>query len=230
MKNSKIWIILTALVLVLSISVAGTLAFLLDTETVVNTFTVGNVHLKLDEAAVDGNGIADPNADRVTSNSYKLLPGGVYQKDPTVTVLSGSENAYVRMIMTVHNHAAVQAIVDNPTHNLPDYSGLFGGWNETAWNYYGYSVDAAADTISFEFRFHQIVAGQDASGAPADVVLPALFTQILVPGTISGEELAALIGTGGEPFQIDVEAHAIQSYSFADADAAWAAFDVQYAG
>ena len=220
MKNSKIWIMLTALLLIVSITVIGTLAFLTDQAVVTNTFTVGRVYLTLDEAAVDENGVADPNAARVTENSYKLLPGGVYAKDPTVTVLAGSENAYVRMIMTVHNRTAVQAIVDNPTHNLVDYSGLFTGWNEQAWVYEGFTVDSAADTISFEFRYADVVSGHDDTGADANVVLPPLFTALVVPGTVSSEEMAALIGANGEELVISVEAHAIQTYSFADADAA----------
>ena len=229
MKNKKIWILLASVALILSITVMGTLAYLIDTDNVVNTFTVGNVHLKLDEAQVDAHGVADLTAGRVTENTYKLMPGGVYSKDPTVTVLAGSEEAYVRMVMTVHNHSAVQAIVDNDVHGLTDYTGLFDGWDAAAWIYEGYAVDATENTISFEFRYAVPVSGFDASGAETDVVLTPLFTSLVVPGTVNGEELAALIGANGELFEIEVEAHAIQTYSFASEDDAWSAFDTQFA-
>ncbi len=230
MKNSKIWILLTSIVLILSITVIGTLAFLIDTDEVINTFTVGNVQLKLDEACVNEAGETVVGEDRVTSNEYKLMPGGVYAKDPTVTVLSGSEDAYIRMILTIHNHDAVQAIVDNPRHNLNgDYRGLLVNWADGIWSYETCTVDAAANTISFEFRYHTTVSGHNPNGLAEDVVLEPLFTALSVPGTVNGDELAALMGDNGESFQIDVVAHAIQSYSFADADAAWAAFDEQLA-
>lgn len=227
-KNSKFWILLTSVMLILSITVIGTLAFLIDSAEVVNTFTVGNVQLTLDEAFVNEDGVADTSVDRVTSNSYKLMPGGTYPKDPTVTVLAGSEDAYVRMIMTVHDHAAVQAIVDNERHGLDDYTGLFDGWDDSVWLYETYTVDA--DTISFEFRYASTVSGHDDTGAEANNVLEPLFTSLVVPGTVNGDELAALMGESGEElFEINIVAHAIQSYSFADADEAWAAFDDQYA-
>ena len=230
MKNRKIWILLTAIVLILSITVAGTLAYLISSAEVVNTFTVGNVGLKLDEVKVNADGSVDTSVDRVTENEYHLLPGGSYPKDPTVTVLAGSEESYVRMILTVHNHDAVQAIVDNPRHGLNgDYQGLFDGWDNTVWLYKGFTEDATENTISFEFRHFETVKGEDASGADADVVLTPLFTSLKVPGTVNGAELADLMGANGEKFEISVEAHAIQAYSFADEDAAWTAFDDQYA-
>ena len=46
-----------------------------ETDTLVNTFTVGQVSLKLDETDVDETGTPIPNANRVTGNEYNLLPG-----------------------------------------------------------------------------------------------------------------------------------------------------------
>lgn len=90
--------ILLALVLVFGAAVGGTLAWLTSsTKTVVNTFSVGNVTITLDEAKVgtDGKEITGDGAERVTENSYKLLPGGEYDKDPTVHVDNASEDCYV---------------------------------------------------------------------------------------------------------------------------------------
>ena len=85
-------------------SVFATYAYLTSTTGVVtNTFTVGNVTITLDEAAVDaygkkiditGNGSIG-NEDRRTENTYKLIPGQTYVKDPTVHVASGSEDAWL---------------------------------------------------------------------------------------------------------------------------------------
>ena len=91
-------------VLLVAVSIFGTLAYLTDKDTVTNTFTVGSVGLSLDEADVKPDGSYETNHDsRVQANEYHLLPGHTYYKDPTVTVDAGSEDAYVRMIVTVEN-------------------------------------------------------------------------------------------------------------------------------
>ena len=108
MKKKTIALLLV-MVMIFGISVGGTIAYLTDKETVTNTFTVGDVQIKLDEAKVDETGTKIDNngdkviddKDRVTSNDYKLLPGMSYTKDPTVTLLQGSEESYVRLYVTV---------------------------------------------------------------------------------------------------------------------------------
>lgn len=76
-------------------TIAGTLAYLTSTDTVTNTFTVGNVSITLDEAKVDENGDAVTPEQRVDENTYKLLPGKEYDKDPTIHVSDTSEDCYV---------------------------------------------------------------------------------------------------------------------------------------
>ena len=58
---------------------------------------------------------------------------------------------------------------------------------------------------------------------PTGYALKALFTKFTMPGEITGEQLETIQG-----LEIVVEGHAIQTASFDDADAAWAAFDAQY--
>lgn len=84
-----------ALVLVIAMSVAGTYAYLTSHDSVTNTFTVGKVAITLDEAKVDVDGKIIPNENRVHENSYKLMPGHTYVKDPTVVVTGGSENCWL---------------------------------------------------------------------------------------------------------------------------------------
>ncbi len=77
-------------------AVAGSLAFFTDTDSVENTFSVGDIDIKLDEARVDNvTGLAPDKNDRVTKNSYKLLPGHKYDKDPTVHIMPNSVDCYV---------------------------------------------------------------------------------------------------------------------------------------
>lgn len=108
MKSTHKALLLTlCAALLVAASVFGTLAYLTSTDEVVNTFTVGKVELKLDEAAVKEDGTyadAEKGHDaRVDGNDYHLLPGHTYIKDPTVTVIKDSEDAYVRMIVEVKN-------------------------------------------------------------------------------------------------------------------------------
>ena len=210
-----------SLTLVSCISVMGTLAYLTDRDSVANTFTVGNVDITLNEADVDENGKEIAGAGRVTENEYHLIPGMKYDKDPTVTVNEGSEESYVRMIMKVQNASAVQNIITSC--GLNDFADLLEGWDKEKWLYETYTEDTTANTISFEFRYYEAVDAKDSA-----VVLEPLFTELVVPGAVTGEELAALYeGNEDEQFKMILHGHAIQTASFDTEDAAWTAFDQQ---
>lgn len=92
-----------ALVMVAGISVAGTLAFLTSNAgSVTNTFTVGNVAITLQEHAYSQetgeltDDVITASTTNTVGNDYgKINPGVVYDKDPYVTVATGSENCYV---------------------------------------------------------------------------------------------------------------------------------------
>lgn len=103
-KFAKVALIALAMVLVCIVSIVGTVAYLTsESETVTNTFTVGNVKITLDEANVDENGDIE-DATRVTENSYKLIPGETYTKDPTVHVDAASEDCW--LFVKVENEIA----------------------------------------------------------------------------------------------------------------------------
>ena len=93
-KAKKILALLLCAVLLVGASVAGTVAYLTSQAEVTNTFTVGQVAITLDESKVDVYGAKDGDT-RVTSNTYKLIPGHAYTKDPVIHVTAGSEPCYV---------------------------------------------------------------------------------------------------------------------------------------
>ncbi len=97
-----------AIVLVIAMSVAGTYAYLTSKAEVKNTFTVGNIAITLDEAKVDEYGVAVAGADRVDANTYKLIPGHSYTKDPTVHFAAGSEASYL-FVKVVDQISAIEA-------------------------------------------------------------------------------------------------------------------------
>ena len=211
MKTAKKALLFTfCAVLLVVASVLGTMAYLTSSDTVTNTFTVGKVGLILDEKDYDNSKTDVTTEGRDKANTYHLLPGHEYDKDPTVTVLKGSEKSYVRMIVTINEQSDLDAIFAPNGLPLNDF---FGGVS-TEWTLYGEVENTGNDTRSYEFRYNDTVAAPD-----GDVVLDDLFETIKVPGDITKEQLATI-----SDLKIEVEAHAIQADGFADADAAWDSF------
>ena len=238
--KSKALLLTLCAVLLVAASVMGTMAYLTSTDKVENTFTVGNVKITLDEAKVNTDGTPVTPAERVKANEYKLLPGHTYTKDPTVTVIKGSESSYVRMKVTFNNAAQIIAMCTDPDF-ADEITGVENAFplirmvnfvevNAAKWDgiipdnmvdtedmladakYFAY--DEAAGTLTYYFYYTETVAAPT-----ADVVLPVLFDSITVPEWVTGEQLAAL-----NNFNITAVAEAIQADGFANADAAWAAY------
>lgn len=206
--------LMMAAVLLVTAMIFGTMAYLTSTDEVVNTFTVGSVAIQLDEAKANTDGTLVEGADRVDANSYKLLPGHTYAKDPMVTVLSGSENSYIRMTVTVSKAAELDAIFDPQKANLLS---IFNGYDSTNWIYQGETDDTTNNTRTYEFWYKDTV-----SALEEDVALDALFDSITVPGEINNDQLKTIEG-----MTITVNAYAIQADGFNDAAAAWAAFPAE---
>ncbi|MGN0754857.1 MAG: SipW-dependent-type signal peptide-containing protein [Aristaeellaceae bacterium] len=224
MKNSKtrrILLLLGCAVLLVCLSVGATLAYLTSqTDTVVNTFTVGNVQIKLDETDVDLYGKKD-SEDRVMANDYKLLPGHTYTKDPTVTVLAKSEDCYVRVFVTITDSADVDDIFKN--YELTDKLESIVLGRDSKWAVKNVKEDTTKDIRVYELRYTEIVPYSETA-----TKLPAVFTSIKIPDAIENADLATL-----SEMQIKVVAQAIQADGFTkadgspDPDAAWAAFEAQ---
>ena len=214
-KLRKAILTLCSALLLVSLSVGMTIAYLTDTEAVKNTFTVGDVEITLDEANVDEYG-EKIDETRVQENEYKLIPGHEYIKDPTVHVTKGSENSYIRMIVKITDIADLKAAcgVAAEADFLPE--NFVDGWDPAVW-VSTKEIKVEGDTCTYEFRYYTAV---DASKATANVDLPALFTKIIVPGTATDEQIAKL-----EEMEILINAQAIQADTFKDADAAWDAWN-----
>lgn len=227
-KHKAFFLVMCAVFLV-AVSVLGTLAYLTAQDTVTNTFTVGSVGLKLDEADVKTDGSYETNHDdRVKANEYHLLPGHTYYKDPTVTVEAGSEDAYVRMIVKVENIDQLKRALPNEGDTAKYYAEdeVFllqmlcvdkNGtctWNPEIWQMNGYTETENPKTGIYEFRYKEVVEKSETG-----TVLPELFTRITVPGEIDNEHLKYL-----QNVKIVVHAHAIQEDGFETADKAWEAF------
>lgn len=240
--KSKALLLTLCAVLLVAASLLGTMAYLTSSDNATNTFTVGKVSIKLDEAQVDalGNVVSDS---RVQANEYKLMPSRTYTKDPTVTVLNGSDAAYVRMKVTFNKATEIIALCTDPDM-VDEVTGVENAfplirmvnYTDTAELYWDgllldnmfeteemlampkyFAYDETADTLTYYFYYNETV------GAPnGDVKIPVLFNSITVPDWATGEQLAKLEG-----FEINVVAEAIQAAGFDTADQAWAAFAEQ---
>lgn len=212
MKTKRKALLLTfCAVLLVVASVLGTIAYLTSQDEVKNTFTVGQVAINLDEAKVNPDGTVVEGADRVKANSYKLLPGHTYTKDPMVTVLKGSESSYIKMTVTFTMAKELDAIF---APDGADLTSIFNDYNAANWIAKGNTKDATANTRTYEFWY------KDAVGAPnGNVALDALFESITVPSTINNDQLKAIAG-----MKITVNAYAIQADGFETAKDAWDAF------
>lgn len=98
-RSKALLLALCALMLVVT-TVFTTLAYLTDNAAITNTFTIGNVTIKLTETKTNEYGVAvDPevilDADTDEGNEYRLIPGRTYLKDPKITLSATSEDSYL---------------------------------------------------------------------------------------------------------------------------------------
>lgn len=165
-RSKKFLVLLISAALVAAISAMPTLSWLSDTsEKVVNTFAGGAISIVLDEAPVDAYG-NEIDGDRVTSNSYKYVAGVTLDKDPTPTVLQGSESCYVFIL------------VENELNDLFTLNIDTESWKQVA------QVDG--DTL------YIYASSVDASQSPQDIVLNPIFTQVQVSDELTRQDIESL--------------------------------------
>lgn len=199
MKNAKKALILVlCAALLVGASIMGTLAFLqMQTETVTNTFTVGQVKITMDEAKVDEYGVKDGAVRNNVTNAalthiYKLIPGREYVKDPVVYVTANSEACW--LFVKVENGIAAY---EDAANKIADQLAA-NGWREltTTPGVYYISVDAATAKVGEDYK---------------------VFESFTIKDELTNAELAAIpSGT-----VIKVTAYAIQADGFDTAADAW---------
>lgn len=198
--------------------VGASLAYFTDTKTATNTFTMGNVKIKLDETD-----IKNPKGDRVTSNEYNVYPGLVVDKDPTVHN-TGKNGAWVRAIVTIENGMNWLGLYNDNVWTAPQEEAFEALINNTLgkdWVIEDIAYDMSSqDHPTSDFvatlKYTKILgAGEDTS---------AMFSKIAFPAKMTGNDVTTRIAQNGE-FGIDVVAEAIQADGFTTWDAAFAAFD-----
>lgn len=214
MTKKRFVAILLCVTLVALAAIGATFAYLTDTKSVNNTFTMGNVAIKLDETNVN-----DPNGARVTSNAYNVYPGAVVTKDPVVHN-TGKNAAYIRATVNVSNWMNLVSAY------YPDFKETFpNDGYKAALNYLvgelgeGWSVVGveAGDTFTIgQFDAKFILKYEGALAAGADTT--AMFQTVTIPAGIDNANTDSFK-------EVKVVAQAIQADGFDTWEDAFAAYD-----
>lgn len=133
MKNmKKILVLALAALLLVAVSVAGTVAYLTaTTDPVINTFTKSNVDITLTET---------------TGETYKMVPSVDITKNPRVTVKAGSEACFVFVKITEAGEVSYNEGTTTVTKKFDDFLtyAIDAGW--TVLDGQGTITDTANDT------------------------------------------------------------------------------------
>ncbi len=206
--------IVALVVLVAVASVLGTLAYLTDTKKVDNTFTMGDVKIKLDETDVN-----NPEGDRVTKNEYAVYPGAVVTKDPIVHNV-GANGAYIRATVNVSNWMnLVAAYYPDFKETFPNEGykaalNLLVGELGEGWSVVGVEAGDVFTIGQFDAKFILKYDGVLESGADTT----AMFQTVTIPAGIDNANAASFNS-------VKVEAQAMQANGFDTWEEAFAAFD-----
>ena len=216
MTKKRFVAILLCVTLVALAAIGATFAYLTDSKTVNNTFTMGNVAIKLDETNVN-----DPTGDRVTSNTYNVYPGAVVTKDPIVHN-TGKNAAYIRATVNVSNWMNLCAAY------YPDFKYTFGqegykaalnllvGELGEGWSVVGVTAGDTFTIGQFDAKFilkydRELAAGENTT---------AMFQKVTIPAGIDNANTDSFK-------EVKVVAQAIQADGFDTWEAAFAAYDAK---
>jgi len=232
MKKKSLLLGLTAVIVISAMAVGGTLAYFTGTAKADNTFTVGNVAIKLFEHDVDkttaSTWVTKPyegTETEVKAITYKgVYPGAILPKDPTIRN-TGNSPAYVRMKVTISNASAWLASID-PTDSSTEskinkLEKIFGdldlaNWTRTA----AYMVN---NTIIYVYNYNSILMPAEANPY---ATTGELFKSVTIPTAFNNAEMSAIGGERNQ-FTMDIKAEAIQSEDFDDSTAAFAELNGQ---
>lgn len=154
--NSKTFAVLLIVVLMIGCVIGGTMAWLVSNpDSVVNTFTYGDINITLTET---------------TGTSYKILPGNNIPKDPKVTVKANSEDCWLFVKVDESNWPTFKE-ADGTTLKVK-YQ-LVDGWTplENVSGVYYREVDAVTvDTDYAVLADNKITVSQNLTKAEVDEV------------------------------------------------------------
>lgn len=250
MTKKKIVTLCLAAILAVMAVAGASLAYLVDTDAKENTFTVGNVDIRLIESSLHRENAGVANGATSTSelwsdvvkegsgntNEYKagdtfytdeqieadakdyrcddvkLNPGRYYHKMPYV-VNDGTEAAYIRI------RVMFPAALDTAILNSSMYTTTAMKSGEFTYAYDSSAPYEDKDGIKYNvYTFTRVKPLES-----GEMTYWNVWGTVHMDSDVTNEELAELVGNKG--FKVIVEADGIQADGFADAAAAFKAFD-----
>ena len=250
-------LVLSLCVVLAAIAIAGaSLAYFTDTKSATNTFTVGNVKIDLLESSLhrENAGVAndatsdselwsdvdkegtnntskykagdtfytdaqiEANAAEYTCENVQLIPGRSYHKMPYVKN-TGNNDAYIRIrVMIPHD-------LDTAVLNSSMYTSTAMDKEFTM------AIDQTGTVARDDYKYNVYTFTRVDPLAPGEMTYWNVWGTIHMDTTVTSAQSEALFGENGSypggVFPVLVEADAIQAEGFADATAAWKAFDAQ---
>ena len=255
--KKKLTAIFLCIALVAIAIVGASMAYFTDTKEATNTFTVGNVKIKLLESSLhrENAGIAngqtssselwsdvakkgsgntskykagdtfytdeqiEANAETYTCENIQLIPGRSYHKMPYVKNV-GNNDAYIRI------RVMIPADLDTAVLNSSMYTSSAINKNE-----FTKAFDQTGSVERDSIKYNVYTFTRIDPLAPGEMTYWNVWGTIHMDTTVTSAQSEALFGENGTypngVFPVLVEADAIQSEGFADAAAAWVAFDKQ---
>ena len=253
--KKKLTAIFLCIALVAIAIVGASMAYFTDTKEATNTFTVGNVKIKLLESSLhrENAGIAngqtstselwsdvekkgsgntskykagdtfytdeqiEENAETYKCENIQLIPGRSYHKMPYVKNV-GNNDAYIRI------RVMIPADLDTAVLNSSMYTSSAMDKKEFTMAY-----DNSGSVERGNIKYNVYTFTRIDPLAPDEMTYWNVWGTIHMDTSVTSAQSEALFGEDGSypngVFPVLVEADAIQSEGFADAAAAWAAFD-----
>ena len=225
MKNLKIKLIVSNLLLILAVAllVGTTIAYFTDTKTISNTLTSGTVKIELTEAAVKKDAVGDlventeaprifGTADATVHDYGTVWPGQSIFKDPTIHNI-GENDAWIAVeVAFADGDGKLEAVLNSIGKSFFDLLGgalldeplTVGEWNGL--QNVRYNSQAAIitketqDGCSVYFLFNQPLAKGKTATA---------FNKLTIPAEWTSEDMAEI----GE-LKIHVQGYGVQTYGF----------------
>ena len=255
--KKKLTLVVTCIVLVAAMVIGGTLAYFTDTKNATNTFTVGNVKIDLLESSLhrENAGVAngatstselwsdvakegtgntskykagdtfytdaqiEADAAKYKCDNVKLNPGESYHKMPYVKN-TGANDAYIRI------RVMFPADLDTAILNSSMYTTTAIKSGEFT---YAYDNSGTVDRNGIKYNVYTFTRVEALK--PGELTYWNVWGTVHMDADVNNAEIEGLFGEGkayaNGTFPVLVEADAIQANTFADATAAFAAFDAQ---
>ena len=253
--KKKLTTIFLCIALVAIAIVGASMAYFTDTKEATNTFTVGNVKINLLESSLhrENAGIAngqtsdselwsdvakegsgntskykagdtfytdaqiEENAETYTCENIQLIPGRSYHKMPYVKNV-GNNDAYIRI------RVMIPADLDTAVLNSSMYTSSAINKNE-----FTKAFDQTGSVERDNIKYNVYTFTRIDPLAPGEMTYWNVWGTIHMDTSVTSAQSEELFGEDGiysnGVFPVLVEADAIQAEGFANAAAAWAAFD-----